>query len=180
MSETNYSKNGLLKHLKESARNGMLNPAVARSRKTAANQLLSYLTDEEKEDLSVVDVDELCSRIHKLEDSSIRKEALNLYNSRLKSALADYFSWVQNPEEFVSVAMPANNSKNKKLVKSHETKILEDMTFSIHSSHEELIPIAIREDLTVYIKGLPIDLNEKEAAKISRVVKAFAKSEINE
>lgn len=180
MSESDYSKKGLLQHLKESARNGLLNPAIARSRKTAAEQLLSHLTEEEKENLKTLDVDKLCSRVHKLEDSSIRKEALNLYNSRLKSALTDYFSWVEEPNNFVSVASPSSNSKNKKTVRNHETKILEDMTFSINSSQDELIPIAIRDDLTIYIKNLPINLNQSEAEKISRVIKAFAKSDCDE
>ena len=102
MLEQDYSKSGLLKHLKQSAISGVLSPAVARSRKTAAEQLLSHVTGEERSNLKLLDVDELCSRIHKLEDSSIRVEALNLYNSRLKSALSDYFSWLENPEEFVS------------------------------------------------------------------------------
>ncbi|MCB1595280.1 MAG: hypothetical protein KDI76_10235, partial [Xanthomonadales bacterium] len=102
MTSQDFSKNALLEYLKQAAISGILNPAVARSRKTAAEQLLVYVTPEERLNLKLVDVDELCSRIHKLEDSSIRVEALNLYNSRLKSALSDYFLWLENPEGFIS------------------------------------------------------------------------------
>ena len=91
MSSEDYTKNGLITYLRESAISGMLNPAVARSRKMAAEQLLMHVLPEERLNLRLLDVDVLCSRIHKLEDSSIRYEALNLYNSRLKSAFSGLF-----------------------------------------------------------------------------------------
>lgn len=174
MSSDDFSKQGLLTYLKESARSGLLNPAVARSRKTAAEQLLPHVTPEERMNLRLLDVDDLCSRVHKLEDSSLRKEALNLYNSRLKSALADYFSWLDAPESFVSVTSTATVSKAKKHIRNHEEKALEEMTFAIKTMAEELIPIKIRENVTVYIKGIPEDLTEQEANKISKVVKAYS------
>jgi hypothetical protein len=175
MSEQDFSKNGLLKHLKQSAISGVLNPAVARSRKTAAEQLLSYVTAEERLNLKLLDVDELCSRIHKLEDSSIRVEALNLYNSRLKSALSDYFDWIENPEEFVSNSGSSkNSSKSHKLKNTAEEKALEEITLRVNSMQEDIIPIPLREDLVVFIKDLPLDLTKKEADKIIRIIKAYS------
>ena len=100
MTDQNFSKQGLLDFLKQAAVTGIMNPGVARSRKTAAEKLLDHVTAEERINLRLLDVDELCSRIHKLEDSSIREEAMNLYNSRLKSAMKDYFMWIENPEGF--------------------------------------------------------------------------------
>jgi hypothetical protein len=180
MSEQDYSKNGLLKHLKQSAVSGLLNPAVARSRKTAAEQLLSYVTPEERLNLKLLDVDELCSRIHKLEDSSIRFEALNLYNSRLKSALADYFAWIENPDSFISNSGPAKNSiKTQKLKNTAEERALEEITLRVNSMQEDIIPIPIREDLVVFIKDLPLNLTHKEADKIIRIIKAYAEEKDN-
>ncbi len=175
MSEQDFSKNGLLKHLKQSAISGVLNPAVARSRKTAAEQLLNHVTSEERLNLKLLDVDELCSRIHKLEDSSIRVEALNLYNSRLKSALSDYFSWLEDPQEFVSNSGSSKNSiKAQKLKNTAEEKALEEITLRVNSMQEDIIPIPLREDLVVFIKDLPLDLTKKEANKIIRIIKAYA------
>lgn len=37
-----------------------------------------------------------------------------------------------------------------------------------------IVPIPIREDATVQIAGLPLDLTQVEAAKIAAVVMAFA------
>ncbi len=41
---------------------------------------------------------------------------------------------------------------------------------------DDIVPIPLREDLTVYIQGLPLDLSQAEARKISAVVMAMAVS----
>jgi hypothetical protein len=177
MASEDYSKNGLLTYLRESARSGILNPAVARSRKIAAVHLLDYIESEERLNLRLLDVDHLCSKIHKLEDSSIRVEALDLYNSRLKSALEDYFNYLDDPENFVSTAIKQPNTKIQKRKDCQEQKALEDITLLQTDKQEEIIPIKIRQDLTVFIKDLPMDLSKSEAKKITRVVMAYIEGE---
>jgi hypothetical protein len=39
-----------------------------------------------------------------------------------------------------------------------------------------ILPIAIRADLTIYIQGLPFDLSEAEARKIAAVVTAMVQT----
>ena len=173
MATEDYSKNGLLTYLRESARSGILNPAVARSRKIATVHLLDHIDAEECINLRLLDVDNLCSKIHKLEDSSIRVEALDLYNSRLKSALEDYFNYLEDPDNFVSIASKQPNAKLQKKKDSQEQKALEEITLLQTDKQEEIIPVKIRNDLTVYIKNLPMDLKQSEAAKITRVIKAY-------
>jgi hypothetical protein len=177
MASEDYSKNGLLTYLRESARSGILNPAVARSRKIAAVHLLDHIESEERLNLRLLDVDHLCSKIHKLEDSSIRVEALDLYNSRLKSALEDYFNYLDDPENFVSTAIKQPNTKIQKRKDCQEQKALEDITLLQTDKQEEIIPIKIRQDLTVFIKDLPMDLSKSEAKKITRVVMAYIEGE---
>lgn len=177
MANQDYSKNGLLDFLKEAAVTGIMNPGVARSRKTAAEKLLDHVTAEERINLRMLDVDELCSRIHKLEDSSIREEAMNLYNSRLKAALDDFFSWVKSPESFTSTG---NHMAPAKLVQkrnSEEQKALESIALHHAGTQDDIIPIPLREDLIVYLQGLPLNLTATEANKIVNVVKAYVQSD---
>lgn len=180
MSSEDYSKNGLFTYLRESAKSGILNPAVAKSRNIAAQQLLDHITPEERINLRCLDVDVLCSRIHKLEDSTIRVEALNLYNSRLKSALEDYFSWVDNPENFVSNSSVNISKQAHSKISQIEKKALEEITLRQAKAQTGIIPIPIREELTVFIKDLPLDLTLQEAEKIVRVVKAYAQGDSDE
>ncbi len=177
MSNQNYSKDGLLDFLKEAAVTGIMNPGVARSRKTAAETLLDHVTAEERINLRQLDVDELCSRIHKIEDSSIREEAMNLYNSRLKSALDDYFSYLSCPETFSSTgsnSAPAVQVQKRDLA---EQRALESIALHHAGTQDDIIPIPLRDDLIVYLQGLPLNLTAKEASKIVDVVKAYVQSD---
>ena len=180
MDNQNYSKEGLLNFLKEAAVTGIMNPGVARSRKTAAENLLDHVTAEERINLRQLDVDELCSRIHKLEDSSIREEAMNLYNRRLKSALDDYFAYIDSPETFSSTG---SNSAPKTSVQSRdlaEQRALESIALHHAGTQDDIIPIALREDLIIYIQGLPLNLTAQEAKKIITVVSAYVQDDQSE
>ncbi len=177
MASQNYSKEGLLNFLKESAVSGIMNPGVARSRKTAAEKLLGHLTAEERINLRQLDVDELCSRIHKLEDSSIREEAINLYNARLKSALDDYFNYLKSPETFTSTGSNLAPVKQVQKRDQEEQKALESIALHHAGTQDDIIPIPLREGLIVYLQGLPLNLTQAEANKIVNVVKAYVQYE---
>ncbi len=178
MGAPNYSKPGLLEFLKQSAIAGLLNPATARSRRQAAEQLLTQINDPEAEDLRCLDVDELCARFHKLQESTIRPESLRLYNARLKAALSDYFAWVEDPDGFVPSGGETRQLRKRMEAghtdKSLEEQALEAIKLSAPQQPADLIPIPIRPDRVVYVQNLPLNLRPEEADKIARVVKALA------
>ncbi len=178
MAAPKFSKPGLLEFLKESAIAGLLNPATARSRRHAAEQLLMQLDEDEARDLRNLDVDELCGRFHKLQGSTIRPESLRLYNARLKAALSDYFAWIDNPDGFVPTGGEARQLRRRgdgaAGDKSSEEQALEAIKLSAPQQPAELIPIPIRPDRVVYVHNLPLDLTPAEADKVARVVKALA------
>lgn len=184
MSDNNYTRDRLMEFLKQSAMAGFINPATARSRRTAAEELLTRLTDEESEDLRQVDVDELCSRFHKLQGSSIRPETLKLYNNRLKSALTDFFAWSEDPDNFVSVGGDSRSLRKRSDVertrRSAEEKALEEIKLGAPETPAEILPVPIRPDLVVFIQNLPLDLTSAEAGKICRVVEALAQPDTDE
>lgn len=181
MPESNCTAEGLLEFLKKSGMAGKINPATARSRRTAAEQLLSQLSEQESADLRLVDVDRLCSRFHKLQGSSIRPETLKLYNARLKSSLTDYFAWLEDPEGFVSVGSEARNTRKRadanRNKKSVEEQALEEIRLGVPERPAEILPIPIRSNRVVFIQNLPLDLTADEARKIGRVVAALALEE---
>lgn len=178
MESDHYSVEGLLDFLKQSAIAGILNPATARSRRRAAEQLLSQLSPEETADLRCLDVDDLCSRFHKLQGSSIREETLSLYNSRLKAALADYFSWVEDPDGFVPAGAESRplrkRSEAAQRTVTEEELALEQIRLSAPQMPADLLPVPIRPDHVVYIQNLPLDLTPAEARKIARVIQALS------
>ncbi len=171
-----YTRDGLQRFLKEAAMAGRLNPATARSRRTAAEQLLTQLTAPEAADLRQVDVDELCSRFHKLQGSTIRAEALSVYGRRLKAALSDYLSYLDDPDSFASVGGDQRQLRKRsdRAVRSEEERALEEIKLGVTGQRSDILPVAIRADHVVYVQNLPLDLTPAEAERVCRVVRALA------
>jgi hypothetical protein len=181
VADDDYTPERLLDFLREAPTQGLLNPAVARSRANALEQLFTVLTAEERGDIRRIDVDRLAGRLHKLQGSTIRPEVLELYRSRVQEALVDYLAWVANPKTFASISgytlrrdirgfAPASNN-------AEEIRALEDIALATSERRKDFVSVPLREGVTVYITNLPLDLTASEAERIARVVSALAITE---
>jgi hypothetical protein len=171
-----YSSDGLLAFLREATVAGRIAPALARSRRAAADALFAKLTESEAADLRQLDVDALKSRFLDTQGDGLRGEVVELYAQRLHGALDDYFRFVEAPESFVSkAARPQTASpRNKRSPKSSEERALETVRLSAPRQRPDVIPIPLKQGRVVYLHGIPADLTPREASKISRVVQALA------
>lgn len=183
MPSEDYSQTSLMQFLRQSTIEGLLNPAVAKSRINAVEQIFTELTEQESKDIRLINVDDVCSRIHKIHDSSIRPEVLSLYNKRVKAALVDYLSWLDNPKSFFSIGGDSirkdQRYKMSQKEESHEEKALEEITLATNEKHTDIFSIPLREELTVYIQNLPLDLSAQEAQKLCKVITALAQEADN-
>ena len=176
MEQKNYSEINLFQFLRQSAVSGLINPSTSVSRKKAAEQLLTQLNTIERQDLRQLDVDELCSRFHKLQGSTIREESLEIYKNRLKAALKDFIAWVDNPIDFVPrhSNQPRSNQKNAdRLPSTAAENAKEELALNLPDNPTGIFPIPIRQDRVVYLQNMPLDLSSKEAQKIVAVVLAL-------
>jgi hypothetical protein len=178
VSSKDYSEAAFLAFLRQGALAGVIRPATARSRKLAAEQLLEQLKSNERLDLRQLDVDELCTRFHKLQGSTIRPETLQIYNERLKAGLRDFISWTDNPGDFVSIE--GDHSEAEQVAARDDAgraRAREELALNPPRSPHDIFPVPIREDLVVYIQNVPLDLTPREARKIAAVVQALAQPE---
>lgn len=178
MAVEDYTPERLLGFLRGSGMQGLVNPAVAKSRVTAVEHLFVELEPAERADIRRIDVDRLCQRLHKLQDSSIRPEVVALYNKRVRAALADYFAWLDDPSSFSSIGGDGMR-KEKRYSPSdkevaREQKALEEITLSVSEWAADIIAVPLRDDRTIYVQNLPLDLTVREARKIARVIEALA------
>jgi hypothetical protein len=175
MTEKDYSQTAFLEFLRHAAVAGLISPATARSRKLAAEQLMVQLKTAERRDLRQLDVDELCSRFHKLQGSTIRPENIQLYNERLSSGLKDFIAWTADPVSFTSVE---GEKSEATLVAARDTpgqaQAREELALNPPRSPHDIFPVPIREDLVVYLQNIPLDMTVAEASKIAAVVRALA------
>lgn len=175
MTDKDYSQAAFLKFLRQGAVTGIISPATARSRKLAAEHLLIQLKSHERLDLRQLDVDELCSRFHKLQGSTIRPENIQVYKERLSSALKDFISWTSDPAGFQSVE---GEKPEAVLVAARDTEgqaqAREELALNPPRSPHDIFPVPIRDNLVVYLQNIPLNMTQAEARKIAAVVQALA------
>ena len=175
MAGKDYSEAAFHEFLRHGAVTGITKPATARSRKLAAEKLLDQLRSHERADLRLLDVDELCSRFHKLEGSTIRPESLQLYNERLSSGLKDFIAWVSDPANFESFE---GEKPEAVVVAARDTpgqaQAREELALNPPRSPHDIFPVPLRQDLVVYLQNIPLDMTQAEARKIAAVVHALA------
>lgn len=164
----------LLEFLKYAGMEGLINPAAARARRNAVEQLSGELSEEERGDVGRIDVDQLASRFHKLEGSSIRTEALSLYADRFRMALSDFLAWCDDPVAFRSVGSEPRRARPRGSL-APEQEMAERITLESTENPSNIVPIPLREGETVYVANLPLDLTGAEADRIARVIRAFAR-----
>ena len=172
-----YTPNRLLDFLREAPAQGVLNPAVARSRANAIEQLFPELTEDERADLRRIDVERLAARMHKIQGSTIRPEVLALYKERVHDALQDYFAWLDNPSGFSSNSGHALRRGMRqgfaKGASEEEVKALEEIALATSERRRDMLSLPLREGVTVFVTNLPLDLREDEAERIAGVVRAL-------
>jgi hypothetical protein len=175
MTGKDYSQTAFLKFLRESAVTGITKPTTARARKLAAEQLLIQLKSHERLDLRVLDLEELCSRFHILQGSTVRPETLELYKERLLGALKDFVSWTSGPDSFQSVE---GEKPEAVMVAARDTpdqaQAREELALNPPRSPYDIFPVPLREDLIVYLQNVPLDMTQAEARKLAAVVHALA------
>ena len=184
--ETNHSPHScdaLLRFLKQAGIEGLINPASARSRRNAVEQLSVELTEEERDDVRRINVDELALRFHKLEGSSIRTEALKLYADRFRMGLTDFLAYSDQPQSFQSIGVEKARAFKRrhdgKSSLSTEQQAAEQIRLEALENPSQIVPVPLREREVVYVANLPLDLTLAEADKIARVVRAFAEERSN-
>lgn len=173
MPDGSCSLESLLKFLKQAGMQGLINPAAARSRRTAVEQLAGELTEAERTDVRTIDVGELVSRFHKLEESSIRPETLAVYAQRVRTALEDFRAWTDDPASFRSTGQERMRAL-KRGAGGPEHEAAERITLRATENPTNIVPIPVRPERTVHVANLPLDLTVEEAERIARVIRAFA------
>jgi len=178
MSDEMYRATRLVEFLRQAPEQGLLNSAVAKSRFAAVEQVFTELNATERRDIRLIDVDSVCSRLHKIEGSTIRPEVVELYKTRVQAALADYLAWVADPKAFTSIGGDAVRGKRRHALsdreRSLEANALEEIALSTSERRTDLIAVPLRPNVTVYVANLPLDLTEPEARRIAKVVEALA------
>lgn len=178
------SREAAVKFLEYLGQKGLMAPATAQARKAAVNAVLGILDEHEAQDVTSINLDDVMGRFGHLQGKGYTPKSLVSYKSRVKSALEDFASYVDNPLGF----KPNIQTRDRKptLGKTSSSPTSNDPggpapevpRFAVQAvagpMASSILPIPIRADLTIHIQGLPFDLTEAEARKIASVIQAMA------
>jgi len=184
MMSKDYSLDGLYRFLDYAIEKGLMKAETAKGRKRAAKAILSIFEPSEVADLRDIDVDDVSHRFAIKQGTDFKPASLKVYQSRLRSALIDFFAYVENPIEFRSSINTRDKTGSTKSQKNTVKSIRKtdspsalptEERYVEHEKHASLVfPIPIRPGLVVKVSNIPDNLTHAEAEKISAVIKALA------
>lgn len=178
--EAERSRQKLLEFLDYLAEKGLMAEATAASRKAAASKILGILPDEAAQDVTKLDLNDVMRRFQNLEGKNYTPGSLTTYLSRVRSAVDDFRTYLENPLGFRPSLQTRERRRSEEKKDGLTGAVEVDQRQSVDKSalkpplSSSIIPIPIRPDVTVFIQGLPYDLTEAEATKIANVVRAMA------
>jgi hypothetical protein len=181
--ENKYSKDEFFRFINYVGKKGLIKSSTTNNWRSSANALFSVVGDNETQDLRSVNVDNICNQYANLRKTS--PQSLQIYQSRLKGALDDFFKYVENPINYKPQISQRTRKKTVQTQNIPVKKIENEDSKSNNSNYGEnsssfsqssviVFPIPIRQNLIVQIQGLPHDLTDGEAEKICAVIKALA------
>jgi hypothetical protein len=180
MPDKDYSLDALNKFFDFAANKGLLKRNTAQSRKLATNKILAVLDESEKADLRTVNIDKAFERFQNLQGTDYKPDSLQVYLSRLRTAIADFTSYVDNPSGFKVSGVQRTTSKGKRET-SHKVRAEgkggegeKTEKYETHDSQHIIVPVPLREGLTIKISNLPSDLTAAEAGRLAAIIKAYA------
>lgn len=167
---------------------GLIPLNTAQARKAVANKVLGALEDDELGDITALDIDDVMLRFTNKFGKRYTPESARTYRSRFESSVADFKAYCENPVGFRPLGRPQikrataeqqNGTAEKRKAAprkptpkpgpERERPVDEEPAVS-----GNVIPIQIRQNLTVRIGPVPFDLTKAEATKIANIILAHA------
>lgn len=182
MVNKDYSLQALEKFFDYAAAKGLMRTETAKARKTASSRILGIADPTEVQDLREVDLDSVFERFANLQGTEFKPASLKIYQSRVRSAIGEFVSYVNDPAGFRAPTTARNNGANggkkkadrKKHVQKPVEAVATDEVVKANDPVHLVFPVPIRPNLVVKIQNLPHDLTPGEAKRIAAVVEALA------
>jgi site-specific recombinase XerD len=179
-----YSLSELIGFLDYLSDKGLVNKNTILSRKAASNKMLAILDSGEAADLREIDLDQVATRFGHLKGKGYSPQSLQVYKSRVATALTDFFRYKENPANFKTgnsngtkglAGIKAKPKPTSKAISSRPQSVsrLDESRLPTSGAATVNFPVPLRTNCVVQINGLPVDLTRAEAAKISAVVNAM-------
>lgn len=166
---------------------GLLPLNTAQARKAVANKVLEALDPPELEDVTALDIDHVMLRFTNKFGKRYTPESLRTYRSRFETSVSDFAAYCENPVGFKIAGRvrpasqaadqaeksPAPKTSARKRTPPSAATIVEAVG-ATRTSPSNVIPIQVRENLTISVGPIPFDFTAAEAKRVANVILALA------
>jgi hypothetical protein len=168
---------------------GLLPLNTAQARKAVANKVLEALDPPELEDVTALDIDHVMLRFTNKFGKRYTPESLRTYRSRFETSVSDFAAYCENPVGFkiagrvrpsaqtgeqTEKGSTPKISPRKRIQPTNSTTV--EAVGATRVSPSNVIPIQIRENLTISVGPIPFDFTAAEAKRVANVILALAVS----
>lgn len=172
-----YSADDLLEFLDDAGDKGLMPAATAQALAVATRNVLGILSDDERADLSQLDLEATVRRFTNKRAKDFNPSSLTEYGRRIRRAIDLFRSWREDPANFTvktrTTAAPRTRGKALGCDGSMTREMLmeqapDEMAGTYHSA------VPIRPGLVVRLINIPNDLTRTEAERIASFVRMLA------
>lgn len=174
-----YSVDDLLEFLDHAGDKGLMPAATAQALAVAARNVLGVLTDNEKTDLSQLDIDAVIRRFTNKRAKDFNPTSLKEYGRRVHRAIDLFLKWRADPANFtVKTRASASSRKKDKAVENNEPTVTvrdyqsDQIPATVAGTYQSALPV--RPGLVVTLINVPYDLTSDEAQRLANFIKMLA------
>lgn len=172
-----YSADDLLEFLDHAGDKGLIPAATAQALAVASRNVLGILSDDEKADLSQLDLEAAIKRFTNKRAKDFNPSSLKEYGRRIRRAVELFLSWREDPANFtIKTRTTTGPRKREKGLGSDEAMTREVSTQQapdeVSGTYRSAVPI--RPGLVVTLVNIPYDLTGAEAERIAGFVRMLA------
>jgi hypothetical protein len=172
-----YSADDLQKFLDHVGDKGLMPAATAQALAVATRNVLGVLAEDEKTDLSELDLDAAIERFNNKRARDFNPSSLKEYGRRVRRAVDLFLSWREDPASFtIKTRTTSAPRKREKGYGNGEPAMRETLTEQVPDevagTYRSAVPI--RAGLVVTLLNIPYDLTDSEAERIAGFVRMLA------
>ncbi len=172
-----YSADDLLEFLDHAGDKGLMPAATAQALAVATRNVLGILSDDEKVDLSQLDLEAVVRRFTNKRAKDFNPTSLKEYGRRIKRAVELFLSWREDPANFRIKTRASGTQRKKEKAAANSEAAATEATSSlvpdeIAGTYRSSVPI--RPGLVVTLVNIPDDLTSAEAERIANFVRMLA------
>jgi hypothetical protein len=172
-----YSADDLLKFLDHAGDKGLMPAATSQALAVATRNVLGILAENEKADLSGLDLDAAIKRFNNKRARDFNPSSLKEYGRRVRRAVDLYLGWREDPANFtIKTRTTTAPRKREKGFGNGEPALretaAEQVPNEVEGTYRSAVPV--RPGIVVTLLNIPYDLTDAEAERIAGFVRMLA------